>query len=340
MVTRRTVSTGIVAVAGSAVPALAQGKAARSQRTPADIARDARRRTLAEMKVWGMQLRLLNLAELAASPTDMIVIDHAFSNGIRFIRQFEPAEIERLKTRPDGRRRIVISYISIGEAETYRFYWPDAWTAAPPSWIGVENPLWPRNYPVEFWHPDWQRLIVGGPDSYVSRIMRQGFDGLYLDRADVYEELIARHPQGARTMATFIARIAVEARTNNSEAIVILQNAEALIGERPVRDAIDAVSKEDLYFGVDHTEASNPTEMIAEAERDLKRARAAGKRIFTIEYVSESARQKFVIERCAANGFLPYFAPRDLRRLVIDPASLSATYTGPLVPQEQPGTKP
>ena len=102
-----------------------------------------------------------------------------------------------------------------------------------------------------------------------------------------------------------------------------------------MRDAIDAVSKEDLYFGLDHTEAANPEAAIAESERDLKRARTAGKRVFTIEYVTEAARQKIVVERCAASGFLPYFAPRDLRRLVIDPASLSTTYTGPLVPQER-----
>ena len=337
MLTRRAVTRGLTAVAGSAVPALAQGKAIKP--SPADLAREARRMALADVKVWGVQLRLLNFAELAASPTDMIVIDHGFSDGVRFLHQFERADIERLKTRPDGRRRLVISYISIGEAETYRFYWQDSWATQRPIWLGDENPRWPGNFPVDYWHLDWQRFIIGGPDSYVSRIMRQGFDGLYLDRADVYEELIARHPQGAKTMSAFVAKIAAEARSSNAEAIVILQNAEALIAERTMRDAIDAVSKEDLYFGLDHTEAANPTAAIVEAERDLKRARTAGKRVFTIEYVREAARQKFVMERCAANGFLPYFAPRDLRGLVIDPATLSTTYSGPLVPQERPPTR-
>ena len=337
MLTRRKILTGVGALAVPAGPVFAQSKAAKS--SPADLARDARKKALADVKVWGVQLRLLNFAELAASPTDMIVIDHGFSDGVHFLHQFERADIERLKTRPDGRRRLVISYISIGEAETYRFYWQDNWTAQPPVWLGAENPRWPGNFPVDYWNPDWQRLIIGGPDSYVSRIMAQGFDGLYLDRADVYEELIKRHPQGAKTMSAFVAKVAAEARSTNPEAIVILQNAEALIAERPIRDSIDAVSKEDLYFGLDHTEDANPSAAIAESERDLKKARAAGKRVFTIEYVTEAARQKVVLDRCAANSFLPYFAPRDLHGLVIDPASLSATYGGPLVPQERPPTR-
>ena len=140
-------------------------------------------------------------------------------------------------------------------------------------------------------------------------------------------------------MSAFVAKIAAEARTMNPEAIVILQNAEALIAERAdPRCHRRRVEGGPILRPRPHR-GRQPAAAIAEAERDLKRARAAGKRVFTIEYVTEAARQKVVIERCAANGFLPYFAPRDLRRLVIDPASLSPTYAGPLVPQERPATR-
>lgn len=314
------------------VPAqAASGKAVQSK-----LDRAQRQKLLAAVQTWGYQLRLLNFAELASSPTDLIVIDHGFSDGRRFIRQFEPGEIDALKVRPDGRRRLVVAYLSIGEAERYRFYWDPAWfeTATRPSWLGDVNPRWAGNYPVDYWHPDWQRIITGGPDSYVSRIMAQGFDGLYLDRADIFQDLIRRHPQGARTMAGFIARIAAEARATNPGKLVILQNAEELIAEKLVRDSIDAIAKEDLYFGLDHTEAANATDAVAFAERDLRRAQNAGKRIFVIEYVRQPQLQQRVIERCRARGYLPYFGPRDLSSLITDPAVLAPGYAGPLVPQE------
>ncbi len=294
-----------------------------SKRPPPDAARAARRAALAAVKSWGVQLRLIDFPIIAAAPLELVVIDHAVSNGFRFIRQFERHEIESLKVGPDGHRRLVIAYISIGETETYRWYWPETWrdAATRPAWIGPENPRWPRNYPVDFWEPDWQRIITG-PDGYIARIMTQGFDGLYLDRADVYQELLQRHPQGAKTMSTFVSRIAATARAANPNAIMILQNAEELIAEKPIQTAIDAISKEDLYFGLDHTEAANPRDAIAYAETDLRRARSFGKRVFAIEYVGDPAKQREVTTRMAANGFLPHFARRDLSRLTIDPTTL------------------
>jgi cysteinyl-tRNA synthetase len=279
------------------------------------------------VRTWGNQLRLINFDDLAASPTDLLVIDHGLSDDFKFIRKFEPGEIARLKTKPDGTRRLVISYISIGEAERYRYYFDQAWfePGKRPSWLGPENPRWAGNYPVDYWQPEWQRIITGGPDSYIARIAAQGFDGVYLDRSDVYEELLARHPQGAKTMAAFIARLAAELRTSNPQALVILQNAEELTSERSALDAIDAVAKEDLYYGIDHTEAANPAATTAFAEKTLMRARAAGKRIFLIEYVKQQPLRDHVVARSRANGFLPYFAPRDMSSIslsdIVQPVS-------------------
>lgn len=350
--TRREVSRAALGIAAAGYGLFQAPPSARAQArggvsangTSANLARaaEARRRALAGVRTWGYQLRLLNFAELAASETDLLVVDHGFSDGRRFIRQFEPWEVAYLKTRPDGRRRLVLAYLSIGEAEQYRFYWQPAWFDAPtrPAWLGAVNPRWPGNFPVRYWEPDWQRLITGGSDSYVARIMAQGFDGLYLDRADVFQEMLAAHPQGARTMAAFVARIAAEARTFDPQALVVLQNAEELVAERPLRDAIDAIAKEDLYFGLDHTEAPNAPDAVAYAERDLKRAQGAGKRIFVVEYVREPGLQMSVVDRCLANGFLPYFGPRDLSSLITDPATLAPGYAGPLVPQEGIGRLP
>jgi cysteinyl-tRNA synthetase, unknown class len=333
-------TAGIAPSLWPVVGSLAAGKPAPAAKVGQAAAAATRRKTLAQVRTWGYQLRLLNFPEMAASATDLLVTDHGFSDGRRFIRQFEPREIEYLQTRPDGSRRLVLAYLSIAEAERYRFYWDNAWfePATKPSWLGEMNPRWAGNYPVDYWRPEWQRLITGSPDAYVARILAQGFDGIYLDRADVFQELLARHPQGAKTMAQFVARIAADARAIKPDCLVILQNAEELIAERPVREAIDAIAKEDLYFGLDFNEGPNSAEAIGYAERDLQRAQAAGKRIFVVEYVGAASAQRSVIARCKARGFLPYFAPRDLRSLTADPATLAPDYRGPLAPQE--GSRP
>jgi cysteinyl-tRNA synthetase len=85
----------------------------------------------------------------------------------------------------------VVAYLSIGEAERYRYYWQRAWDAnrdgrpdaAAPSWLGHENPDWPGNYKVKYWDPAWQKIVF----EYVDKIAAQGFDGVYLDIIDAYE---------------------------------------------------------------------------------------------------------------------------------------------------------
>lgn len=99
-----------------------------------------------------------------------------------------PGEVARLQSKPGGGRRLVLCYMSIGEAEDYRWYWQPGWTSDPPSWLGPENPEWPGNYTVEYWDPEWQGIIYGSPDAYLDRILAAGFDGVYLDKVDSFEE--------------------------------------------------------------------------------------------------------------------------------------------------------
>lgn len=82
---------------------------------------------------------------------------------------------------------MVIAYMSIGEAENYRFYWKQDWKTGSPSWLREENPEWPGNYAVRYWHPDWKKIIYGNSDAYLDRILAAGFDGVYLDKIDVFE---------------------------------------------------------------------------------------------------------------------------------------------------------
>jgi len=113
---------------------------------------------------------------------DALVID-LFHNE----QSYSSDEINLLKTKNNGGKRLVVCYMSIGEAEDYRFYWNNQWIKDYPDWLDKENPEWEGNYKVKYWNDDWQNIIYGSSDSYLDKILEAGFDGVYLDIIDAFE---------------------------------------------------------------------------------------------------------------------------------------------------------
>jgi cysteinyl-tRNA synthetase len=130
------------------------------------------------------------LSAVAKTDFDLIVVDAFFDSDA-----LTSADVAALKQKANGGKRLVISYLSIGEAEDYRFYWDDSWKATPPSWLEAENPDWEGNYKVRYWDPAWQAIIFGAEEAYLDRILAAGFDGAYLDIIDAYwwfEEVVGQ----------------------------------------------------------------------------------------------------------------------------------------------------
>ena len=113
---------------------------------------------------------------------DLLLMD-LFHNEISFTAD----EINRLKIKQNGGKRLVICYMSIGEAEDYRFYWQSNWNSNKLEWLDKENPSWKGNYKVKYWNSDWKNIIYGKQNSYLDLILSAEFDGVYLDIIDAYE---------------------------------------------------------------------------------------------------------------------------------------------------------
>lgn len=129
------------------------------------------------------------IAELAASPWDAFYIDAHFN-----MNSLTKEEVHRLKTKPQGGRRLVIAYLSIGTTELYRWFADPAmvdsgtqrfmhgavengvfkparerfWDMGAPNWM-----LWPAysgQYADEatpiWWHPEWRDIILRGGSPY------------------------------------------------------------------------------------------------------------------------------------------------------------------------------
>ena len=113
---------------------------------------------------------------------DIIIMDSFFGDEL-----LSSTEVTSLKTKAGGGKRIVIAYMSIGEAEDYRYYWKEEWTSDPPSWLAEENPEWRGNYKVRYWEQEWKSIIYGNDHAYLDRIVAAGFDGVYLDIIEAFE---------------------------------------------------------------------------------------------------------------------------------------------------------
>ncbi len=122
------------------------------------------------------------LNALRGADHDLLIID-LFFHGIALTT----SEVDSLKVKDGGGSRLVLCYMSIGEAEDYRYYWKDEWKEDPPRWLDEENPDWEGNYKVRYWDAEWQRIIMGGDGAYVDRVLSAGFDGAYLDIIDAFE---------------------------------------------------------------------------------------------------------------------------------------------------------
>lgn len=280
---------------------------------------EQRRQILAPVTTWGYQLRLIRFPEIAVAPVDLVVIDHALSAGRRFIHEFSPEQIRQIRSKPDGTRRLVLAYLSIGEAERYRFYWKQEWYDAnkKPAWLGDLNTVWDGNYLVRFWDPEWQRLIYGTPDSYLERIKAAGFDGIYIDRADAHAEWRQANPNAEKAMVSFITGIAQAARVNDPYFLVVMQNAEELLSHKALLDAIDGIAKEDLFYGIDHKASANDPKTVEWSLQQLRRAKQANRKVFVVEYLAEAEKAAIARRRADTEGFTIHFTSRDLGELVL-----------------------
>lgn len=119
---------------------------------------------------------------VTATNYDAVIMDLFLNN-----EQFTAAEVAQLRNKANGGKRMVICYMSIGEAEDYRYYWQSNWSSNKPDWIAKENPDWPGNYKVKYWNEEWQGIIYKNTGSYLSKITTAGFDGVYLDIIDAFE---------------------------------------------------------------------------------------------------------------------------------------------------------
>jgi cysteinyl-tRNA synthetase len=189
--------------------------------------------------------------QIVDSDYDMVVIDFIRSevNNEDYpmrdvIEQFHNASLHKL----------VLAYIDIGEAEEYRTYWQPGWTLGDPEWIITSDPDgWEGNYPVAYWWDEWQQIWTD-EEGYLSNIIDDGFDGVYLDWVEAYSDenvAAAARADGVdarQEMIWWVGDIGDFGRARNPDFIVIAQNAAELAEISEYVETIDAIAQEQVWF--------------------------------------------------------------------------------------------
>jgi len=270
---------------------------------------------MGSVSAWAYQLQQIDPEQIIANQTfDLIVIDYS-SDGTEG-GEWSPEQIQAI--RESG--KTAVAYLSIGEAEDYRFYWDPQWEEDPPPWLGPENPDWPGNYKVRFWYPEWRAII----ESYMDRIAAQGFDGIYMDIIDAYyywSEEVGEEPAADSLMVEFVLELRRHAEEDLGLAgfIMIPQNGEYIIVEDDVSaslaqaylQAIDAIGIEDLFFRGDQDE-NNPYDPDWERIDILGTYQEEGKTVLSVEYLTLPELIQQYIETAIPLGYYPYATVRAL----------------------------
>jgi cysteinyl-tRNA synthetase len=274
------------------------------------------------------QLQNISLTALAGSAFDLAVIDYSREGDDE--TRFTAGEVSAVKHGSGGEKR-VLAYMSIGEAEDYRFYWDSRWDKnhdgnpdpGAPSWLGPGNPEWEGNYKVKYWRPEWQAVIFGSAASYLDKIMAAGFDGVYLDIIDAYEywgpggESGLNRQSAEREMVDFVKAIAHYARVTKGKPgfAVFPQNGEGLSAHADYVQTVTGIGKEDTWYNDNVRQSSSYT---AEVIGNLDVFKAAGKLVLVVDYVTQKSKIDDFYAQAEARGYVPYATVRDLDRLTIN----------------------
>ncbi len=272
---------------------------------------------------WLYQLQTADPDQIAAADYDIIVID--YSRDGTEDQKYTTLETDLMRSR--GTTRDIIAYMSIGEAEDYRYYFEPSWIAAlgnqpgddAPCWLGRTNPDWKGNYKVQYWSESWQITIL----DYLDRIIDAGFDGVYLDIIDGYEYWADSDNQegfsigedlAVSRMIDLVKRIAYHARVTKGKPdfLVIPQNGEGIL-EYDTGDYLKTISGigiEDLFY--DETNPVDPEETLNRISW-IDRISDAGKKVLVVDYVDDGSTGQANVDRIAdflarsrEKGYYPY----------------------------------
>lgn len=265
------------------------------------------------IKSWAYWLDNPDLTQLGASNFDLLVIDYS-ADGTA-LKAFSAEQIGQLRKNNAPRR--VVAYLSIGQAESYRGYWKSGWHLGSPDWLVEPDAGWNGNYWVKYWNPEWQQMIY----RYLDSIIAAGFDGVYLDRVDAYQETYASGHED--DMVQFVTEIARYARAHSplgEDFGIIVQNAEELAADHPAYvQFVTGIGREEVYIQTTDRPTSQAERATTEGYLDRFLHNSRGRLVLTVDYATKPELICEAYQRARARGYVPYVTQVELNHLQNNP---------------------
>lgn len=183
-------------------------------------------------------------------------------------------------TEEDKAGRVCLAYLSLGEAEEFRWYWNEVRGAA---WILGENPNWGRDHLVDTRSHAWRHLVV---KQVARRLIDRGYDGFMLDTLDTVESLMQTDAKRFAGVATGMARIVSALRAEYPDAVLLANRGFSMLPQTaPYIDGLLVEGVRSTYdFAAKKSRDLKPDE-IAWMDAQLGKARGLGLPIFALDYV-------------------------------------------------------
>jgi len=211
----------------------------------------------------------LNLQPIIRSASSLAVIDYSRNGAER--GEFTRTEIQAV--RKSG--KITLGYMPIGAADAGRFYDQNLTDRSPfsaseaQSLIGAENSNFSGTFYLRYWQDTWKKVIFGNrplpswvkttnnPNNYLKRILAAGFDGVYLDDIDAYQQFNSdgdnSRPSAALEMLLFIRDLSTWAKSKKPGFLIVPQNGENLFNdalENLDTDGNNRLDQRDRFIGI------------------------------------------------------------------------------------------
>ena len=201
--------------------------------------------------------------------------------------------------------RILLAYISLGEAEDFRWYWPEVKGA---SWILDENPNWAGDHYVDPRSPEWRDLVV---KRIAPRLLRKGYDGFMLDTLDTVDALLNNDPLAYEGAARGMVDIVKALREAYPDATIVANGGLSIVrGMAPYLDAVMYEGVRSTYDFGSKTYRRRTEGEAAWIKDRLARVTKAKLPLLALEYVNleDADAVKSIKHEVRSLGYLPFIS--------------------------------
>jgi uncharacterized protein (TIGR01370 family) len=221
------------------------------------------------------------------------------------------------RVRPDA-STIVLAYLSVGEAEMGRGYWPAIRDSA---FVIERNPAWRDNVRVDIRDRRWQRVLL---EEEAPRLLAAGYQGFMLDTLDTASYLEKQDPGRFAGSRQGLMKFLALFRATFPNAIVVANGTDTLVDAAPY---VDGYVTEGIFATYESSSPSSPVRyrQTTPEERTWRLAQVAAAvelaphPVFSIEYAGAhedgGGLGDWAILQSRAHGFRPFVTTRSIDRL-------------------------